>query len=76
MVLGDFKSEYFLVRESQFGQYQHIAVVLLELLGKIERIDRSQFNRLRVGSLGFFLVGQLDAQFFDVVGNLRPVSSE
>lgn len=73
LVLGDFKAEYLFVRESQLGQHQHIAVMLLELLGKVERIDRCQFDRLRVGSLGLFLVGQLDTQLFDVVGYLRPV---
>ena len=44
--------------------------MLLELLGKVERIDRCQFDGLRVGCLSLLLVSQLDAQLFDVIGYL------
>ena len=74
LVLGYFNAQHLLVGKGQLGQHHHVAVVLPELPRGVEREHGRQFNGLRVGRLGFFLVRELHADLLDVVGNLRFVA--
>ncbi len=73
LVLGYFDAEHLLVRESQLVEHKHVAVVLLELLCKVQRINRRQLHRLRVCGLDLLLVCELHTHLGDVVCYLRSV---